>query len=166
MNKTTLRIATSMILLASSFAASATEPITQPLELKGVFNEKVGPKAGCPSGLGGTLAGHGESADGANVAFVGGDCFSQSGYTFTFSNGKFILLTVAGDQIFANYSGQFVPTGDGSKFVMNGGTFQVTGGAGKYEKAIGGGGTLNGTEDLSTGAGTLQLSGNISFKPK
>ena len=165
MNKLSLRIAASMMLLATSITASAVNPVTQPLELQGVFNEKVGPKAGCPSGLGGTLAGHGASADGANVAFVGGDCFSQSGYTFTFSNGKFIILTVEGDQIFANYAGQFIPTGEGTKFVMNGGTFQITGGSGKYWGAIGGG-TLAGTEDLATGAGTLQLSGKVTYKPK
>ena len=105
------------------------------------------------------------TAEGAPVAFVGGDCFAQSGTTFTFSNGKFILLYPNGDQIFADYSGQFVPTGAGTAYVMNGGTFTITGGTGTYARALGGG-YLSGTEDLSNGAGTIELSGRVYYKPK
>jgi len=165
MKTVSIRLLSSLVLLAASFSASAGPNVTKALEVKGVFNEKVGPAQQCASTLGGKLAGHGETADGTPVAFVGGDCFAQSGATFTFSNGKFILLYPNGDQIFANYSGQFVPTGAGTAYVMNGGTFTITGGSGTYSRALGGG-YLSGTEDLSNGAGTIALSGHVHYKPK
>ena len=111
MKTVSIRLLSSLVLVAASFSASAAPTVGKALEVKGVFNEKVGPAPQCASTLGGKLAGHGETADGTPVAFVGGDCFAQSGTTFTFSNGKFVLLYPNGDQIFANYSGQFLPTG-------------------------------------------------------
>ena len=165
MKTVSVRLLSSLVLMAASFSASAGPNVVKALEVKGVFNEKVGPAPQCASTLGGKLAGHGETADGTPVAFVGGDCFAQSGTTFTFSNGKFILLYPNGDQIFADYSGQFVPTGAGTAYVMNGGTFTITGGSGTYFHATGGG-SLSGTEDLSNGAGTIGLSGRVSYKPK
>ncbi len=165
MKTVTIRLLSGLLLITASFSASAGPTVGRALEIAGVFNEKVGPAPQCASKLGGKLAGHGETAEGTPVAFVGGDCFAQSGTTFTFSNGKFILLYPNGDQIFANYGGQFVPTGVGSAYVMNGGTFTITGGSGTYSRAQGGG-YLSGTEDLSTGAGTIKLSGRIYYKPK
>lgn len=165
MKTVSIRLLSSLVLTAASFSASAGPTVVRALEIKGIFTEKVGPAPQCTSKLGGKLAGHGETAEGTPVAFVGGDCFAQSGTTFTFSNGKFILLYPNGDQIFADYSGQFVPTGAGTTYVMNGGTFTITGGSGTYARALGGG-FLSGTEDLSNGAGTIGLSGRVYYKPK
>lgn len=165
MKNASVRLLSSLVLMAASFSASAGPNTVKALEVKGVFNEKIGPALQCASTLGGKLAGHGEAIDGTPVAFVGGDCFFQSGTTFTFSNGKFILLYPNGDQIFANYGGQFIPTGAGTAYVMNGGTFTITGGSGTYSGAIGGG-YLSGTEDLSNGAGTIGLSGHVYYKQK
>lgn len=163
--KISLCVLSSLVLMTASFSASASKTVVKALEVSGVFNEKVGPAPQCASKLGGQLAGHGVTVEGTPVAFVGGDCFAQNGTTFTFSNGKFILLYPNGDQIFADYSGQFVPTGVGTAYVMNGGTFTITGGSGTYTRALGGG-YLSGTEDLSNGAGTIVLSGRISYKQK
>lgn len=165
MKTVSIRFLSSLVLMAASFSVSAGPTVVKALEVKGVFNEKVGPEPKCASTLGGKLAGHGETADGTPVAFVGGDCFSQSGTTFTFSNGKFVLLYPNGDRIFANYGGQFVPTGVGTAYVMNGGTFTITGGSGTFSGAMGGG-YLSGTEDLSNGAGTIGLSGRVYYKAK
>lgn len=165
MNHVSLRLLSSLVLMAASLGATAGTTVSQTLEVKGAFNEKVGPAPQCASQMGGQLAGHGETAEGTPVAFVGRDCFSQSGYVFTFSNGKFVLLYPNGDQIFASYGGQFIPTGVGTAYVMNGGTFTITGGSGTYAGALGGG-YLSGTEDLSNGAGTIALSGRITYKSK
>lgn len=165
MKNVTVRVLSSLVLMAASFGASAGVTVSAPLVVKGVFSEKIGPAPQCASLLGGKLAGHGEVADGTPVSFVGGDCFSQSGFVFTFSGGKFILLYPNGDQIFANYGGQFIPTGVGTAYVMNGGTFTITGGTGTYAGALGGG-YLSGTEELSTGAGTIALSGKVVYKLK
>ena len=162
MIKTALRIATSALLLMSAFGASANPATTKPVEITGTFQEQIGPSARCPTKIGGILDGHGESALLGRVAFVATDCFMPSGPLFIFSEGRFTILTTSGDHLFANYSGQVVPTGEGAKYVFSGATFQVTGGSGQYAKATGGG-TLNGFEDLATGTGTLTLSGKITY---
>lgn len=160
MIKTTLRLATSAALLLATAAASASPASTKPFEISGVFQEQIGPAPRCASTLGGTLAGQGDSALLGKVAFIATDCITPMGSLYTFSQGRFIVVTTSGDQIFANYSGQFVPTGEGSKYVFSGATFQITGGNGAYAKASGGG-TLTGGEDIVTGQGSLKLSGQI-----
>ncbi|QNA87730.1 hypothetical protein G4G28_03240 [Massilia sp. Dwa41.01b] len=99
------------------------------------------------------------------VVFIATDCITPQGPLFNFSDGKFIVMDTSGDQLFATYSGQFVPTGEGTKFVFSGATFRITGGTGKYRNALGGG-TLSGGEDMATGAGTIKLQGNLAFSPK
>jgi hypothetical protein len=165
MYKNTLRALTASLLLAATAQASAGGWVTKPLEIEGVLVEAVGPANRCPSKFGGTISGHGESALMGKVVFIATDCITPVGPLFNFSNGKFIVMTTSGDQIFANYSGQFVPTGEGSKYVFSGASFQVTGGTGKYAK-ITGGGTLSGGEDMATGAGNIKLSGRVLYLQK
>ena len=81
----------------------------------------------------------------------------------TFSNGRITLLTKSGEVIYANYSGQAVPTGDGTKVVFSNATFQITGGTGRYHRASGGG-DFTGSQELLTGAGTIKLSGKITYR--
>lgn len=165
MNKLPLRVVAGAFLLAVSSASIANPAVTMPIEIKGVLKETPGPSPRCPSKFGGVIVGSGDGALTGPVVFIASDCITQNGTLFTFSAGKLIVLTVAGDQIFADYSGQFVPTGVGSEFVFTGATFQVTGGTGKFSKASGGG-DLTGTEDIITGQGTLKLSGRITYKDK
>jgi hypothetical protein len=161
MIKTTSRAAISALLLMSAVGASANPFTIKTIEVNGVFQEQIGQSSRCPSQMGGTITGYGDSAIAGRVAFIATDCITPAGPLFNFSEGRFIIVTTSGDQIFANYSGQLVPTGDGAKYVFSGATFQVTGGNGRYAKASGGG-TLSGGEDLSTGAGTIKLSGQVA----
>lgn len=165
MIKTTLRVATSALLLMSAFGASAKPATTLPIEVSGVFQEQIGQSGRCPSHMGGTITGYGDSAIAGRVAFIATDCIMPAGPLFNFSEGRLIVVTTSGDEIFASYSGQLVPTGDGAKYVFSGATFQVTGGNGRFAKATGGG-TLSGGEDLATGAGTIKLSGQVAFELK
>ena len=152
------------LLLAASATASAGDWVTEPLDVEGTLVEAVGPTDRCLSKFGGTISGHGDSAlMGGKVVFIATDCITPVGPLFNFSGGKFIVMTTSGDQIFANYSGQFVPTGEGAKFVFSGASFQVTGGTGKFSK-ISGGGTLTGSEDMITGTGNIKLSGRVLYK--
>ncbi|MFC0135791.1 hypothetical protein CR105_00540 [Massilia eurypsychrophila] len=160
MLKSTLRLATTAVLLLASIGASAQPATTKPLEIAGVYQEQVGPAARCASKFGGTIAGHGQSALLGRVAFIATDCITPQPPLFNFSEGRFVVVTASGDQIFATYSGQFVPTGVGANYVFSGATFQITGGNGQYAKASGGG-ALNGTQDMATGMGTLKLTGQI-----
>lgn len=153
------------LLLASSVTASAQ--VLQPTFLiEGVLQETVGYSARCPSNFGGTIAGHGDSKRMfGKVVFIATDCITPQGPLFNFSDGKFIVMDTSGDQLFAKYSGQFVPTGVGTNFVFSGATFQITGGTGKYRNALGGG-TLTGGEDMATGVGTIKLQGHLAISPK
>jgi hypothetical protein len=162
MMKSSLRLTTLSLLMFASIGASAA-PAANPLQISGVFQEQAGPSARCTSLFGGSLAGHGSSALVGQVAFVANDCITPSGPLYNFSHGHFIVITTTGEQILADYSGQMVPTGVGAQYEFSGGTFQITGGTGRYAKASGGG-TLSGGEDLATGSGRLQLAGQILLK--
>ncbi len=163
MSPSILRIASAAALVLASFSASAVTAKTQAFELSGTLVEQAGPTTRCPSNFGGTITGHGASDQVGRVAFVATDCITPSGPLFNFDQGRFIIMTANGDQIYAAYSGQFVPTGVGAAYVFSGATFQITGGNGKYHKASGGG-TLSGGQDMMTGMGTVQLSGKIHYK--
>lgn len=165
MFKTSMRFAAGAMFLLAAFGASAKSPTTKPLTITGVFQEQLGPSLACESKLGGKLAGHGDSALLGRVAFLASDCVTMIPPLFNFSMGRFIVLTSSGDEIFASYSGQAVPTGEGTKYAFSGATFQITGGTGQYARATGGG-TLSGTEDIVTASGNLQLSGQISYEDK
>ncbi|XYJ08319.1 hypothetical protein ACSUZJ_12945 [Telluria sp. B2] len=165
MFKNTLRALTASVLLAATAQASAGGWVYKTLDVEGVLVEAVGPSARCPSKFGGTISGHGESELMGKVVFIATDCITPAGPLFNFSGGKFIVMTTSGDQIFANYSGQFVPTGEGAKYVFSGASFQVTGGTGKYAR-ITGGGTLTGGEDMATGQGNIKLSGRVLYLQK
>lgn len=159
----TLRLASAAAFLLASFSASAAPATTHNLEISGVMMEKVGPAPACPSNFGGTITGYGTSEQLGAVAFASTDCITPAGPLFNFDNGRFIIMTADGDQIFAAYSGQFVPTGVGAAYVFSGATFQITGGNGRYANATGGG-TLSGGEDMMTGMGNIKLSGQIHYK--
>ncbi|MDB5959039.1 MAG: hypothetical protein JWP59_333 [Massilia sp.] len=157
-----VRFGAAAVLAAAAIGASAAPTATKPFKLNGAFQETPGPSPRCPSQFGGTIVGFGDSAVTGKVVFLSSDCITPNGAVYNFSDGKFVILTTNGEQIFANYSGQFVPTGEGTNYVFNGATYQITGGTGKFKKASGGG-TLTGGEDMATGQGTLQLNGQITY---
>lgn len=163
MFKSVLRLATGAVLMSAALCASAAPATYKDFKLSGVLQEIPGPSARCASNFGGTILGFGASSVIGKVTFLASDCITPNGTTYTFSDGKFLITTLTGELIFANYSGQFVPTGEGTKFVFSGATFQVTGGTGRYARASGGG-DMTGGEDMTTGQGTIQLSGRILMK--
>lgn len=161
--KKPVRCAALSLMLCVSMTAVAAPASTKPLVIEGVLQEFVGPSARCSSNFGGTIVGQGNSALVGRVAFIGTDCITQNGPLFNFAEGRMTIVTTDSDQIFLNYSGQFVPTGEGAKFVFSNATFQITGGTGRYKKAAGGG-NFTGGEDMATGAGTIKVNGQITFK--
>jgi hypothetical protein len=162
MFKSVLRLATGTVLLSAALCVSAQSATYRDFKVSGVLQEIPGPSSRCASNYGGTILGFGTSTYG-KVTFMATDCITPNGATYTFSDGKFMITTMSGELIFANYSGQFVPTGEGAKYVFSNATFQITGGTGRYAKASGGG-AMTGTEDLVTGQGTVQLTGQILSK--
>jgi hypothetical protein len=164
MFKYVLRFATGAVLMSAALCASADSATYKDFKLSGVLQETPGPSARCASNFGGTIQGFGTSSlVGNKVTFLATDCITPNGTSYTFSDGKLLITTITGELIYANYGGQFVPTGEGTKFVFNGATFQITGGTGRYANATGGG-DMTGGEDMATGQGTIQLSGRILTK--
>ncbi|KQZ34681.1 hypothetical protein [Duganella sp. Root1480D1] len=161
MHQAILKLAGGVALALASGAASA-QWVTTDLQVTGVIQEVPGPSARCPSQFGGTITGQGSSPLLGRVVYVGSDCITPDGNIYNFSRGRFILMTVSGDQIYANYSGQFVPTGQGTNYVFNSATFQIVGGTGQYIFASGGG-QLQGGEDMATGAGNIIMTGRMSY---
>jgi len=161
MHQAILKLAGGVALALASGAASAHWTTTN-LEVSGVIQEVPGPMARCPSQYGGTITGYGSSALLGRVAFIANNCITQNGNLFTFDRGRFIIMTVSGDQIYADYSGQFVPTGQGANYVFSNTSFSIVGGTGRYMFATGGG-QLQGGEDMTTFSGTITLSGKISY---
>lgn len=162
MIKSALQFAIGASLLAATASASAAPYVTKPLAISAIIQERVGPMPRCASQFGGTITGHGDSPLLGRTVVISTDCITPAGPLFNFSQGKMIIVTTTGDQIYANYSGQFVPTGEGAKYVFSGATFQITGGTGRYWRATGGG-TLTGSEDMVTGAGTADLNGKVTY---
>jgi len=165
MFKSTLRLAFTSALVSAALCApaSAAKQTYQDLEINGVLQEIPGPSLRCASKFGGTILGFGSSPTLGRVGFVANDCITPNGTSFTFSDGIFVVTTLTGEQLFAKYGGQFVPTGEGTKYVFNGATFTITGGTGRYFKATGGG-DLTGGEDMSNGQGNIKLKGRILLK--
>lgn len=163
MFKSVLRFATGAVLLSAALGAHADSGSYKDFQVTGVLQEIPGPSPRCASNFGGTILGMGSSPLLGKLTFISSDCITPNGNNFTFSNGKLIITTLSGDLVFADYSGQFVPTGQGTNYVFSNATFQITGGTGAYFKASGGG-DLKGGEDMVTGQGTLQLSGRIFAK--
>jgi hypothetical protein len=163
MFKSILRFATTALLLSAAVGASAAPSSYKDFELSGVMQEVPGPSARCASGFGGTIMGYGNSELLGKVSFLTSDCITQNGPAFTFSEGRFMITTMSGELLFASYNGQFLPTGEGTRFVLSNASFTITGGTGRYAKATGSG-TLGGGEDMATGQGNIQLKGRILFK--
>jgi hypothetical protein len=166
MIKAVLRAASCGALALMSFAAPAfADTPSAPFEVTGTLQEIPGPSARCASHFGGTILGGGDSAVLGKVVFIATDCITPNGSLYTFSDGRFIITTTSGEQVYASYSGQFVPSGVGTRYVFSNASFQITGGTGKYAKASGGG-SLTGGEDMTTYQGTVKLSGQILFKDR
>jgi hypothetical protein len=126
--------------------------------------EQIGyqPDLGC---YGGAITGSGISSFGS-VSIAANDCITPAeDYSYFSFQGKMTFTLFSGDEIFADYSGLFVPTRVPSIFTLKDSFFDITGGTGRFLRADGGG-NLFGTEgissDFSRGVGFIQATGNIS----
>lgn len=133
------------------------------------IQEHIQPEPGCgalfpggPSLPGGTITGSGISSFGA-VSLAGKDCITPAAdLSFSFQ-GKMTFTFFNGDQIFADYWGQFVPIRVPSIFTLQNSFFDITGGTGRFLGVDGkGNGNLSGFEDISTGWGLIQATGDIT----
>ena len=116
--------------------------------------------ASCPVLVGTTTASGHASHMGA-VSGISTDCAAPYGNTFVFNNGKLTLTAANGDELHGNYSGSLSPTAT-PPINSIAGSYQVTGGTGRFSGASGMG-PLQGITNIQTYQGQLQLSGTISY---
>ncbi|EXI66598.1 MAG: hypothetical protein AW08_02503 [Candidatus Accumulibacter adjunctus] len=113
----------------------------------------------------GTTAVIGKASHLGRVAGVGSDCIKLTHIgpppSFAFENGELTVTAANGDRLTLSYSGTFIPTAQPPIYAISG-LFQITGGTGRFAHATGSG-FLEGTENISTFQGQLELSGKISY---
>ena len=129
------------------------------LTINAIIHEEVGyqPHLGC---FGGTITGSGVSSLLGSVSIAANDCITSVGNSLSF-DGQMTFTVSSGDEIFADYSGWFIPTSYPSIFTLKDSFFSITGGTGNFLRAKGGG-KLFGTEDILSGWGLMQATGEIS----
>jgi hypothetical protein len=124
------------------------------------LHEQVGFRLDCASLFGGTTIGTGNGTHMGNVSFKGSDCITPTDNYFTF-DGKFMLTAANDDKLLGIYGGSFVPIDNGPMYSISDATFKIVGGTGRFALATGSGG-LQGTQDMTTGNGTLQADGTMN----
>lgn len=129
------------------------------LTINAIIHEQVGyqPHLGC---FGGTITGSGMSSFLGTVSIAAHDCMTPTGNNLSF-DGKMTFTVSTGGEIFADYFGLFVPTRYPSIFTLKDSFFSITGGTGSFLGAKGGG-KLFGMEDILSGWGLMQATGEIS----
>lgn len=147
----TLAIASFMAPLAAVEGAALT--------ISGITHEQVGYRPGCSSQFGGTTTGTGTSSLLGAVSIEGNDCITPIENYLSFE-GKMVFTVSNGDELFADYSGLFVPTFYPLIFSLSDSIFNITGGTGSFAKATGGG-ILQGGQNIATGTGLMQAKGSI-----
>lgn len=147
----TLAIASFMAPLATVEGAALT--------ISAITHEQVGYRSGCSSQFGGTTTGTGISSLLGAVSIEGNDCITPIENYLSFE-GKMVFTVSNGDELFADYSGLFVPTIYPLIFSLTNSIFNITGGTGSFSKTTGGG-ILQGGQNISTGTGLMQAKGTI-----
>lgn len=161
----TTRLAMSLLALgaAASPAAWADHPQV-PFKASVITQETLGfDPARCPNILVGSTTGRGTASHMGAVTLAASDCpVTQDGINFYFSDGRLTLTAANGDKLTASYYGSLLPV-PGSNPVLHAinGSFAVTGGTGRFTHARGGG-SLQGSQDLTTLQGRYEVQGMLS----
>jgi hypothetical protein len=165
--------AVGLVAFALSSTASAAEKFAAAAQIVEVLDSNVDASCqpaspGSESTRRGTITGSGLGTTGIGAfTLTSTDCVRAANAYFyppyTFSSKSFKLTTRDGDEILATYSGtaDLDPT---TFLLVLHGTFEFTGGTGKYIK-VRGGGTLVGAEDIRNPLGArgfVTLTGSIS----
>lgn len=167
--------------LAFAFAAAvafatngiAANPST-PFQAVLTINERAGvdPTGTCPAlptlptGFRGEIAGTGNASHLGKVTLSSSDCILLVGTNgFFFFSTQFVLTAANGDQMYGKYQGALGST-PASPVPQISGTFEVTGGNGRFAGATGSG-VIDGYEDINfstgIGQGQIRLTGSIAY---
>lgn len=165
-----LCLAATTLLACAAHAGPKDRPFMATLQI----SESVGFTGAAPCFAIGLLSGTGRATHLGELRATSKDCINPkqpfdpnaaNTYRFASGTGADALVFTAdnGDQLFAVYSGLLTPQTGGPHAVT--GHFVITGGTGRFAAASGGG-TLEGTEDISrvvVGEGEISFSGRIAY---
>ena len=154
-------IAISMATLGTISPALAG-PKSVPFKASVITQETLRANLACPSYVGGETTGTGHASHLGAITFIAADCVSPGMTSFTFSNGTLTIYGASGDTLTASYDGVLTPNPQPNSLSSLTGRFRVTGGTGRFSAASGSG-YLQGVENLATGHGQFELTGDISY---
>ena len=156
---TTSILAAFALVCSFASAAHAAEPFSATISSTEVLIPQPTNKV-CPAR--GMLAASGTSLPLGNVEVMATDCVTSvdNNQTMQFSQGRMVMTATDGSgSVIASYQGAFimVPPAEAPvqtiRYVMDGGTFTIIGGTGRYKKATGSG-FLSGEETVSVNPAT------------
>lgn len=135
------------------------------LSISAITQEQTGYRPDCASSFGGTATGSGLSSFLGAVSIESNDCIAPAGNNNFSFIGDMVFTVSGGDELFADYSGSLTPTIYPSIFSLTQSVFKITGGTGNFLGATGSG-TLQGVQDILSGRGLMQLTGQIAYAKK
>lgn len=138
---------------------ATTNVVSAPLVISGNTHEHLVPAPNCPSQVGGITTGTGTGSMLGVVSLTATDCFTPFDNYFSFV-GKMTFAGSNGDELFADYSGLLTPTLQPGIFALTDAVFTLTGGTGRFLYSSGSG-TLQGSQNILTGFGSMQATGTI-----
>jgi hypothetical protein len=147
--------------MVSPSVALSGEKTDTPLKASLMTQEQARYTPDCPSKFGGTITGTGKSTHLGKVSLKAADCITPMENHFTFK-GTFTLTAANGDKLTGDYSGSFVPKDAAPMYALSDAKFQITGGTGRFAQASGSA-KLQGTQNIQTGKGKLEVDGTISY---
>jgi hypothetical protein len=160
--------ATAVLAAASSAVIAAPEEANQaparPFKASFSTHEVLNFDLACPTFpfLQGTTTGTGNATHLGKTTLTSTDCVTQvSESQFIFTNGKFTLTAANGDTVTANYSGSLSQVSDSPVSNLSG-SYQITGGTGRFSGASGSG-YLQGTSNLKSGEANYVATGILSY---
>ena len=162
------RLALPGLIAAAAFSTAAwAGPHSVPFKASVTTTETLLPNpAVCPAFpfLTGTTTGSGNASHMGAITFVSTDCVMPSPTSFSFSDGKLTVTGANGDEVRAVYNGELLPVPDAAPFTLFtvSGSYSIVGGTGRFAGATGSG-ALQGTTNIVTKQGQIELRGTISY---
>jgi hypothetical protein len=150
------------VLLASPLAAQTVIPKPFKAVVRTQESLVLNPEACATSPfLQGNTAGTGTATSMGKITAASADCIVPGEGTYTFTGGRLVLTGADGDTLTAEYSGFLTPTAKYPVFSLSG-SYRIVGGTGRFTGATGSG-SLQGTNNIATGAGAYTAAGVVAY---
>jgi hypothetical protein len=144
------------------FNVQAAGPVGVPLTGTFTYQDSITPRQDTNCPLAGMTVGTGTVSHLGKSALVSTACITVSNGIYSIVSSTITVTAANGDMLFGTYTGSFHPTNVPPIYEMDSGTLIITGGSGRFKHATGMA-TLQSSENLATGQGTISAIGTISY---